>query len=748
MPSVSPPALRIYRFGVFELDVYARELRKSGSKLNVQDQPLLLLELLLERPGELVTRDELRQQLWPSDTFVGFEHGLNAAVRRLRETLGDSAETPRFIETLPRRGYRFIGPVATAGAAASSPSASAAQTSRAWSRTDWWRSTAVSVVLLSGVTAGLVGLAVWLAPPPPHGAVVRTQLDVQPAHDVYSIGLWDQSVWTGGGSRTAVAWSPGGRSLVFVGRRTGVPQLYARDLAHAEARLLTGTEGAQLPVVSADGQWVVFWAKGEIRRVPLEGGPVQTVVAGVDDPPFGMTVGITGRVAFGRELDGIWQAVSGSAPTPATTLAKGELQHALPQLLANDTVLLFTVRSSFWTWGAERVMAQVLATGERKLLVNDAADARYVPSGHLVFLRRGLLMAAPFDLADLEVTGPAVGPLDKVAQALTSENTGDMTGAGQFSVSAAGDLAYISSPVTAYPDATLVSVSRRGRVSALPGETRTYMLGAKVSPDGRQVAVSIRTVTEVAVWILDLIRGSLTKLTTGGEAMAGSWTPDGQHIAFWWLRDGLGHVAWQRADGTGAPETLASGALIPVSWSPDGHRLALLKDGDIWEVTVGRAQPAAARVTHTPEEERSPEFSPDGRWLAYASNKTGRFEVYLRSAGASTPVTLASLAGGASPVWNPRGRELYFVAPRESGGQRLMAVAVADDGILPPVPLFDLPPDLLFDCMPSRCYDVTRDGQRFIATRTLPRDPPPPVAHINMVLNWVEELRSKVPAPQ
>ena len=115
MPIPTASARRLFRFGVFELDAFSGELRKSGTRLSVQDQPLQVLKLLLERPGELVTREELRQQLWPSDTFVGFEHGLNAAVGRLRETLGDSADTPRFIETLPRRGYRFIGTVADEG---------------------------------------------------------------------------------------------------------------------------------------------------------------------------------------------------------------------------------------------------------------------------------------------------------------------------------------------------------------------------------------------------------------------------------------------------------------------------------------------------------------------------------------------------------------------------------------------------------------------------------------------------------
>ena len=559
------------------------------------------------------------------------------------------------------------------------------------------------VVLPSTVIAGVIGgLAVWAVRPSPPAPVVRTQLDVQPADGVDSGGSRETALWTRGGAHTAFSWTPNGRALVFIGRHSGIRQIYLRDLHRADARPLAGTEGAHVLAVSADGRSVVFWAKGEIIRAPLDGGPAETLVPARHGPPDGVAQGVTGRVVFASNSGEIRQVSSGSAPTAVTSLAKGERQHALPQLLANDTVLLFTVRTSRRTWGTEQVVAQVLATGERKLLLQDASDARYVPSGHLVFLRRGLLMAVPFDLTRLAVTAPPVGVLDGVAQALTSGLGGDITGAGQFSVSASGALAYVPSPVVPYPDAVLVTVDRHGQVRDVPTQRLKYRPGLSLSPDGRRLAVTIATLTEEALWTVDVTRGSLTKLSTGGEADDPRWTPDAQRIAFYFLRDGVPHVAWQRVDGSAGPETLVAEGGWPSSWSPDGQHLATVKDNDVWVLTVGQRQPTFTRVTTTPEEEFYPEFSPDGRWLAYASDKTGRFEVYLRPYPQSGPSTPVSIAGGSDPAWNPKGGELFFLEPVPSApgeyphdggthcgppaGHPPTALRVPGDGPLRPMP--------------------------------------------------------------
>lgn len=172
------------------------------------------------------------------------------------------------------------------------------------------------------------------------------------------------------------------------------------------ARPLAGTEGAAAPTVSPDGQWVAFWADRAIRKVPLSGGPAAVLVADVPCP-FGMTWGSSGQLLYGRPENGIWQVAPDGRAEAVTTPLETET-HCLPSLLPGDEVLLFTVRKRVWTWGDEEVAAQVLATGKRTVLLTDAVDARYLPTGHLVFMRRGVLLAVPFDPKRLAVEGPPV----------------------------------------------------------------------------------------------------------------------------------------------------------------------------------------------------------------------------------------------------------------------------------------------------------------------------------------------------
>jgi serine/threonine-protein kinase len=298
-------------------------------------------------------------------------------------------------------------------------------------------------LLLIAAGAGLMWL---LRPPAPRVSLVRPSLDVRPAEELNAGGLFPGYVRTPGGSRTALAWSPDGQALVFVGRRRGVQQLYVRRLDGTEARPLPNTEGAQVPAVSADGQWVAFWAAGAIRKVPLGGGPVMDLASGLARPPKGLAWSPGGRLFFGRDDGRIWAIPPDGAPAAVTTVGEAEVGHTLPWPLPGGQALLYTVRKRNYSWGDEEVVAQTLATGQRTVLLRDAADARYLPSGHLVFLRRGQLFAVPFDAERLEKRGPEVPVLDMVAQSLTAGNNHDVTGAGQFAVAATGTLAWVSGP--------------------------------------------------------------------------------------------------------------------------------------------------------------------------------------------------------------------------------------------------------------------------------------------------------------
>jgi Tol biopolymer transport system component len=317
-------------------------------------------------------------------------------------------------------------------------------------------------------------------------------------------------------------------------------------------------------------------------------------------------------------------------------------------------------------------------------------------------------------------------------------------------VASTGALAFLQGEIIPYADAQLVVVDRQGRVSPLDAPKRSYSRLLSLSPDGSHLAVSIRGLTEHAIWLYDRERGTLSKLTSGGEASWPRWTPDGQRIAFRWFSQGVPQLAWQRADGASAPEVLARDAGVAFSWSPDGRHLALVKDDDIWVATVENGRAVVEPLTRTPEREGWPEFSPDGRWLAYASNESGRFEVYVQPYPGPGPRQQVSLEGGTSPAWTDR--ELFYVSltDRDGGGQ-MTAVDVRPGPNLTlgkPRRLFEFSSSALrgFVCEPGRCYAVAGDGQRFYTSRYAPPPPTPPVTHIRLIQNWTEELKAHVPS--
>jgi serine/threonine-protein kinase len=619
-------------------------------------------------------------------------------------------------------------------------------------RRGWLLGGALALALASGLVGSLLGRR-STRDPVDRGPVVRSALEIRPAEEVNAGGLAAAWLRTPGGSRTALAWTPDGRSLVFVGRRDGVQRLYVRALDAEESRPLEGTEGAQAPAVSPDGRWVAFWASGAIRRVPLAGGPATVLVDGVPAPPFGIAIGEDQRVFYNGPGRTIWSAEPERPPAALTKRLDNEFDHLLPHVLPGGRALLFVARHRRRTWGDEEVVAYVLGTGERKALLRDAADARYVPSGHLVFLRRGTLFGVGFDLDRLEVRGTPVPMLDAVTQALTSPNTEDATGAGHFSVSSNGTLAYIRGPVVPNLDFDLVSLDRQGRISRLDAPTRSYRPCVALSPDGRQLALVTLSLTETSLWLHEIGSGTLAKLPGTGEMEWVRWTPDGHRVAVSTVSQGAQQLAWQRTDGTAPPELLVAvdAPPSPSSWSPDGTHLALVKNQDIWIGTLRGGTATVVPLSQTPELEWWPEFSPDGRWLAYGSNVSGRFEIYIQPYPGPGPRKQVSLEGGESPAWNPAGGEVLFLSPPDSAGKRaMMAAPVHLSPSLSagrPQRLFALAaPPLRPWANPSRCFAVAPDGQHFYMAQVAPAAPLPPVTQIQLVQNWVEELKARVPA--
>jgi len=702
----------------------------TGKQAFAGDNRASVVAAVLERePPSLSTLQPL--------TPPTLEHLVRRCLTKTPDHRWDSAhglaEVVRWIRDAPRAD-------APAGGAPSPP-------------TRPWRRSAPLVVLAVLLSAAATSW-IWnrMRPLPAPGPVVRAELGVGPAEMVDAGGI--TSIWipTPGGSRTALAWIPDGSALVFVGRRGDIQQLYVRALGKADAVPMGGTDGAQVPAVSPDGQWVAFWAAGSLRKVSVAGGPVMDLVSGIEHPPTGLVWDGQGGLFFARTDGGIWHLPAGGVARAVTTLGEAERAHLLSAVLPGDRVILGAIRRRDATFGDEDVVAWQLATGERKTLLHDGVDARYVPTGHLVFLRQGVLLAVPFDAGRLEVRGEPTPIIEGVAQALTGAHPGNITGAGQFAFAGNGTLAWIPGQVAPMRDAELVAVDRSGRVSTLHAPVRSYVPMLRVSPDGRHIALTIQALSEVGLWLYEVSRGLLTPLHRSGEASWPLWSSDGQHLVFRWLTEGRFVLARLAVDGSAPPEVvMAISDFQHSSWAPDGSLLGVGGDNLLvatLEATPGRVEP----LRGTPAVEYWPEISPDGRWLAYGSNASGRMDVYVQPYPGKATGTLVSDEGGISPAWHPSGRELFYVAPAGADGKRRMMAVGFDPGppvrVAQPRVLFEFDPHALagFSCLPVRCYDVALDGQLFYAVRVRNPAPHPVVTRVQLVQNWFGELKAKVPS--
>ncbi|MCX6549867.1 MAG: winged helix-turn-helix domain-containing protein [Acidobacteria bacterium] len=745
MPDSAPGGLRLVRFGAFEADLRSGELRKAGVSISLQDKPFHLLARLLECPGELVTREQLQRELWPAHTFVDFERGLNTAVKRLRDALGDDPDRPHFIETLPRRGYRFIAPVVAASPSGADDAPASRRRPPARRILSW--AFGALVVLAIGLW-----LVVGRVPRSVKGTgVTRVQIPVAPA-----TRLGPAQAFVPGGDRSAIAVSADGRTVVFVGASDGTTRLFARPISSETAKPIEGTAGAQLPFLSPDGKWVGFWSPGALRRVPIDGGPVSTICAAeVRNPPYGATWLGNDYVVFARVIGALMKvSAGGGVPKPLTTLRRGELGHRLPHALADGKTFLFTVRTRDYVWGEEQIAVQAAGDSGHTILAS-GSDARVAGQGYLVFLRLGTLMAAPFDSITRRMLAVPVPVVDDIAQAVGHGNTFRDSGGGQFAVSATGVLVYARGGVARPRRDTLAWIDRTGEVELLP--VADMFFGApRLSPDGTRVAAAVFETTRLNIRVYDLARKTELRLSSDDEEQWPMWSPDGRAIVYQSVSGGQTSLRRRAADGTGLAEVLVTGDYpTPSSWLADRETLGFLQagppgpDGMIgWSIWRWRRdQPLRKLETPVPCEDAA--FSPTGSVVAYENRDSSPREVYLQPFGRAGDRVQVSSDGGQDPAWDPLGRELYYLAPGQTPGTvRMMVAAVTTSPSLTVgVPRMLFSTSAIAAAHPIRAYDVAPDGRRFLIQR---RDKPSDRAttHIEVVLNWIEEVSARVPVPK
>jgi serine/threonine-protein kinase len=576
-------------------------------------------------------------------------------------------------------------------------------------------------------------------------------VDVQPATALLGAHPLERSVfgrWRP--SRTAMALSPDGRTVAFTAHRDGKEQLYVRSLHRAEADAIAGTEGADGPFFSPDGAWVGFWAAGAIRKVPVAGGPIVKLCDAT--PLYGADWTTDGQIVFSQNGSISVVPANGGASKELTKRAadRGEARYVLPRLLPGGKWLMFTALPTINDWQTTRVVAQSLETGDRKVLLEGAADARYVPTGHLVYMRLGDLDAARFDVERVAVTGGEVTVVHDVMQSVNSTVPIALdTGSGQYAFSDSGALVYATGGVHADQRGSLEWIRRDGLHEPITtGPSRPYFL-PRLSPNGQQIAVGTLGLNDHNLWRYNLGDKSLTRLTVEGLAEHALWSPDGARLAFVSSSKGSYNLFWMKADGGGTPERLTDeGGEFPGQWLPDGRSLVFSRGGDIGVLSVDDPQHARMLVA-TRFNEHIPDLSPDGRLLAYVSNESGSDEIYVRSFPDLGNKRRVSVDGGTEPAWSRNGKKLVFIARHPTVSGETVEVIETDVtsgptfSIGPPHTLFPLDSAHYTGASQARSFDITPDASRFLFVHE-EFAPEPAAGLMYFVQNWFAELQARV----
>jgi eukaryotic-like serine/threonine-protein kinase len=533
-------------------------------------------------------------------------------------------------------------------------------------------------------------------------------------------------------STASIAVSPDGHRISFVAvgadRRS---LLWVRSLDNLAAQSLAGTEGAARTFWSPDSRFLGFFVDGKLKKIDVSGGPPITLCdsgAGI-----GGTWSRDGVIVFGPSLSSGLQKVSasGGVPTTATTLGEGDVGHRRPFFLPDGHHFLYRAAGSEPMAGP--VYVSSLDSADRKFLINSDSINVVYSQGYLLFLRETTLMAQPFDVRRLTVTGEAF----PIAEKLQTTNTNPPYGV--FSASENGVLAYQTGPAAA--GSQLTWFDRTGKQIGVLGDSRLYG-ELELSPDQKRASVSSPSQSGTDIWLYDVTRGLPTRFTFGpGIASASIWSPDGSRVVFASTRKGHYDLYQKASSGAGTEEVLVedNSEKTPVSWSPDGRFILYSSTGshpgtDLFVLPLsGDRKPVPFLQTRFSEGQG--QFSPDGRWVAYTSFESGRAEVYVAPFPGPGGKWQISTAGGSSPRWRRDGTEIFFLASDNA----LMAAAV--NGKASSFQVGAVKP--LFQTHlvgPPHEYDVSADGQKFLINSAPQQNGAAP-APITVVLNWTAGLK-------
>jgi serine/threonine protein kinase len=577
----------------------------------------------------------------------------------------------------------------------------------------------IAAMAVLGVIVG--GLAVWNLRKPEPRQVIRFDYQL-PEGQEFSKMLGPP-----------LRISPDGKQIVY-----STPQgLYLRSMDELTAKLVPGTEGNSAnPFFSPDGQWIGYWSvsDGELKKISAHGG-VPVVLCSVTEL-LGAVWQKDETIVFGQPPNEMMRiSANGGTPESLAKLKTGYFI-VLPQILPDGKSVLYTSIEA----GHVRIMVKPPNAGEVKDLL-EGLGAQFLPTGHIVYALDGNILAARFNPDRLEVIGGPVPVVESVSD---------------FAVSDSGTMAYIprTGPGIPYNRRTLVWIDREGKEEHIAAEPGSY-LNPRISPDGTRIALSVQVSDKVDIWIWDLARASLTKLTfDAGADVSPLWSLDGKRIAFFSSNPGgKTGVYWKAADGTGKDEFLGAGH-YPASWSDNGKAMVLAEwDTEALNYDIGILTMEGYRrlslLLKEKYHEAQPRISPDGRWLAYTSNESGQNQVYVRPfpevEGGRWQV---STSGGDSPLWLPDGREIFF-----RNGDAVMAVSSKTGptfSIGTPKILFQgtyVNADLEYDSWDNSTWDISPDGRRFLMMKEtgLAASGVVRSRKINVILNWFEELKRRVP---